>query len=104
MNTNAYRKYYKLNEAIRVQSSTKYIDYISKFSSSSSNSKTGERLLPSYKIAHMYTYSDYIYWDDPNELVERLRLLIAETSAGNENHVNEIQSIIEELREAKFIY
>ena len=48
--------------------------------------------------------TDYIYWDDPNELVERLRLLIAEVSAGNENNVNKIQSIIEELREAKIIY
>lgn len=47
---------------------------------------------------------DYVYWDDPNELVDRLRLLIAETSAGNNSHTNEIHSIIEELREANIIY
>jgi len=26
---------------------------------------------------------DYIYWDDPNELVDRLRLLISSTQAGH---------------------
>ncbi|XP_026322221.1 uncharacterized protein LOC113231895 [Hyposmocoma kahamanoa] len=44
--------------------------------------------------------TDYIYWDDPNELIERLKLLIASKSAGNNNHENEIVSIIEELKEA----
>lgn len=47
--------------------------------------------------------SDYIYWDDPNELVDRLRLLIASQMAGNNNHNNEIISIIEELWEANLI-
>ena len=30
----------------------------------------------------MNTTMDYVYWDDPNELVECLRLFIAEQSAG----------------------
>lgn len=47
--------------------------------------------------------TDYIYWDDPNELIERLKLLIASQSAGNTNHDNEILSIIEELKEAGII-
>lgn len=46
---------------------------------------------------------NYIYWDDPNELVDRLRLLMASQAAGHTNHNNEIISIIEELREAKII-
>lgn len=46
---------------------------------------------------------NYIYWDDPNELVNRLRLLIASQQAGNNSHTNEIVSIIEELREANII-
>ena len=46
---------------------------------------------------------DYIFWDDPNELVVRLRLLIASYQAGNNNHSNEINSIIEELREYNII-
>lgn len=45
----------------------------------------------------------YEHWDDPNELVERLRLLIASEQAGNTSVGNEIISIIEELREAKII-
>lgn len=45
----------------------------------------------------------YTYWNDPNELVQRLRLLISSTSAGHTGHQNEISSIIEELREADII-
>lgn len=47
---------------------------------------------------------EYKYWDDPNELVDRLRLLIASKSSGNNSHNNEIISIIEELKERRLIY
>ena len=47
---------------------------------------------------------EYVHWDDPNELVDCLRLLDAAQAAGNNNHNNEIISIIEELRETKTIY
>lgn len=47
--------------------------------------------------------AEYIYWDDPNELVERLELLIRSQQAGNTGNNNEIVSIIEELRERKII-
>ena len=47
---------------------------------------------------------DYVYyWDDPNELVDRLQLLAASYQAGNKSHTNEILSILEELREAYLI-
>lgn len=46
---------------------------------------------------------DYVHWDDPNELVERLELLIRERDSGHTNHNNEIESIIEELIEARII-
>lgn len=45
----------------------------------------------------------YEYYDDPNELVDRLRLLVASKSSGNSNHAQEINSILEELRERKLI-
>lgn len=45
----------------------------------------------------------YEYYDDPNELCERLQLLIASKGAGNTNHDQEINSIIEELRESNII-
>lgn len=41
----------------------------------------------------------YIYFDDPNELVDRLRVLYASQQSGNNAHTNEINSIIEELLE-----
>ncbi|KAL6263079.1 hypothetical protein P5V15_005880 [Pogonomyrmex californicus] len=46
---------------------------------------------------------DYVHWDDPNELVDRLRLLDASHRAGNNAHDNKMLSIIEELREAGII-
>lgn len=46
----------------------------------------------------------YTFWNDPNELVERLRLLTASKNAGHSNHNNEILSILEELRESKIIF
>lgn len=66
---------------------------------------SGAGILPRFKVARAYpTITDYVYWNDPNELVDRLRLLIAEQSAGNNAHINEIHSIIEELREDGYIY
>lgn len=48
---------------------------------------------------------EYVYWDDVNELVDRLRLLNASKLAGNsDSHDNEILAIISELREAGIIY
>jgi len=44
-----------------------------------------------------------VYWNDPNELVERLQLLLASKSAGNTGVSNEILSIFEELFEAGLI-
>lgn len=46
---------------------------------------------------------DYIYWDDINELIDRLRLLVSSTSVGHTSHHNEIISILEELEEAGVI-
>jgi len=46
---------------------------------------------------------NYVHWNDPNELVDRLRLLDASHRVGNNVHDNEMLSIIEELREAGLI-
>lgn len=46
---------------------------------------------------------EYIYWDNINELVDRLKLLIASKQAGNTSHDNEIISIVNELEEAGII-
>ncbi|KAL4119497.1 hypothetical protein QTP88_012309 [Uroleucon formosanum] len=44
-----------------------------------------------------------VYWNNPNELVERLQLLLASQAAGNTGLSNEILSIYEELYEAGLI-
>jgi hypothetical protein len=55
------------------------------------------------KESFMDMSSHYEYWDNANELVARLRLLMASQMAGNNSHNNEIYSILEELREHKII-
>lgn len=47
---------------------------------------------------------EYKFWDDPNELVDRLVLLHASLRAGNTSCANEILAVEEELREANIIY
>lgn len=47
---------------------------------------------------------EYIYWNHPSELIDRLRLLYSSKSAGHKGHDNEILSIIEELYESGIIY
>lgn len=45
----------------------------------------------------------YKYWNNANELIDRLRILVASKSAGNNSLNNEIIAIIEELREEGII-
>ncbi|CAH0381375.1 unnamed protein product [Bemisia tabaci] len=47
---------------------------------------------------------ELVYWDDPNELVQRLVLLVASKHASHTDHDREILSIVEELREADYIH
>ena len=60
--------------------------------------------LPSKKHLSSQQQPDYIYWNTPGELVDRLRLLCSSKMAGHSGHDNEIMSIIEELREEGIIY
>lgn len=43
------------------------------------------------------------HWDNPNELLSWLGLLIMSSETGNSSHRNEILNIIEELKEAAYI-
>lgn len=97
MATNAHRKDYDADKSIRRNKTIKFTRFIAPLVDSSPR-KHGKG---DQKTVHGGT--DYVYWDDPNELVDRLRLLMASQAAGNPSHSNEIISIIEELREAKII-
>jgi hypothetical protein len=93
-------------DQIQGDKSDKYNKYIKPYVKKYKQTKVGGRLITSLnplETKQYYPNTDLIYWDDLNELVERLRLLIASQNAGNTNHVNEINSIIEELTEAGVI-
>lgn len=102
--TNAHKRDFHPNGQIKGDKGSKYRliikPLITQTYKQSDEKKIGGNLptLKSYK-----SNTDYIYWDDANELIERLKLLIASKTAGNSNHDNEIISIIEELREAGII-
>ena len=117
--TNGHRMGWKKDGIIRrLRSSKKFqliikpLFHLNKNKNSPSRSSGSMKLrktfgegLPKYKIARSgYTNTDFIYYDDPNELVDRLKLLVSEQRAGNYAHTNEIHSILEELREAGYIY
>ncbi|XP_043480014.1 uncharacterized protein LOC122509820 [Leptopilina heterotoma] len=104
--TNAHKKKYSSSESIRTDKSYKYLNFISQFfpRTPTKRSSVSGSSLPKFMITNKNFQREYIYWDDPNELVDRLRLLMASQAAGNPSHNNEIMSIIEELREAKIIY
>ncbi|XP_051168539.1 uncharacterized protein LOC127286222 [Leptopilina boulardi] len=109
LTTNAHKKHYSADGDIRASKAFKFKNFIEKFlspsrKSGSDKSSLGGGIIPQYMTATDENKLDYIYWDDPNELVDRLRLLLASQAAGNSSHTNEILSIIEELREANIIY
>lgn len=112
--TNAHRRDYDSNKPIKANRGQKYLHIIKplfklrKLSTSSASSavSTKEHMSEGAGLTLNKQFkrnTDYIYWDDPNELVERLKLLIASKDAGNTGLDSEIISIIEELRENKII-
>lgn len=127
--TNAYRRNFDPNEQVQGNSSHKYVTIIGPYLQRKGITKT-KTITPLERLTEAFakpkapfrtsrttavqkgkgltlkinkSNTDYVYWDNINELVDRLRLLLASTDAGNTAHNNEILSIIEELREAKVI-
>lgn len=105
--TNVHRRDYSATKPIKSNKGLKYTKVIKPlFMKLSKNCVSTESLshgsgLPIIKKLNQNT--DYVYWDDANELVDRLKLLIASRDAGNTGLDNEIISIIEELRESGII-
>lgn len=89
--TNVHRKQFQPGNAMKGNRGYKYLKII--------RPSTGHGLM---------TYNnkpvEFVYWDDINEIVNRFRLLYASKIAGNTSVENEIESIVEELREAEVIY
>lgn len=126
--TNAVRRSYDPLQQHQGNSSHKYQFIIKKMISDSnstpvssrtrsqSSSSSGHKLLKQKKQGRGYVdnamivdnkkQSSYTYWNNPNELVERLALLVSSKNASDNSHIhdNEIASILEELREDEYIY
>lgn len=117
--TNVHRANYLPNGKLRSSKSHKYKNILSQIASRermiSAPSTLGSGMNSNYA---MQTYADQlqdaevggglllspakpnvIYWNDPNELVERPRTLYASQEAGNTGLTNEINAITEELVE-----
>lgn len=107
LKTNAHRRDFDPNKPIKSNKGMKYLYVIKPLFKLTKQRSVSEELyvsgegLPSMKKVKRDI--SYVYWDDPNELVERLKLLLASRDAGNTGLDNEIISIIEELREAGLI-
>lgn len=95
--TNAHKKFFKTNGPDRInRKNFKYTNIIAPLLKSGSGIDTNFMTLSNNP-------TNFTYWDNPNELVDRLKLLVSSSSAGHTGHRNEIISIIEELREANII-
>lgn len=96
--TSAHKKGYRQEGKVNRNKSLKYRNIIGKLFPIDSFVHTGKGLM-----TKTLTKPDVIYWDNPNELVNRLKLLVASAQAGNNGNKNEIISIISELREGGYI-
>lgn len=102
--TNAHRRDFDSKKAIKSNRGSKYLQIIKPLFKLHRNCESTENLSVGNGILKkVKSKVDYVYWDDPNELVERLKLLIASREAGNTGLDSEITSIIEELHENKII-
>lgn len=108
--TNAHRRNYSDEGQIQGNGSYKYTNIISALSIQPLAPRKPRNIKPSgRKLGYgmlMETSTnpiDYVHWNDPNELVDRLRILVASQTSGHTGHTNEIVSIIEELRESRII-
>ncbi|XP_070518834.1 uncharacterized protein [Cardiocondyla obscurior] len=97
MATNAHKRDYNSQNQVKSNKGHKYKNIIAPVLSK----KIGQGI--PYAVTLNNNKIDYVYWDDPNELVNRLRLLEASRYAGHNAHDNEILSIIEELCEVGLI-
>lgn len=103
--TNVHKRNYDPKQQVKGSKSHKYLQVIRPLTfrprSASAREPIGHGLPNSLTVRN--EPFQYVYWDDVNELVDRLRLLTASQQAGHTNHNNEILSILEELREAGVI-
>lgn len=104
--TNAHRRNFSPKKPIKSNKGSKYLNIIRPLFKHDKVHTSTESLVQGSGLSFMKQVKpnvDFVYWDDPNELVERLKLLIASRDAGNTGLDNDIISIIEELHESGYI-
>lgn len=101
--TNAHKRDYDDNGQLKGDKGKKYQEIIKPMFTRPVENKQKNGSGYNLNLKRFKKNTDFVYWDDPNELVERLKLLMASQQAGNTSHDNEIISIIEELKEARII-
>lgn len=107
IDTSAHKRNWDPSKPINSNKGFKYMNVIRPLFKFSRNNTSSMESLPRGEgielLKQVKTDTDLVYWDDPNELVERLKLLLASREAGNTGVDNEIYTIIEELYEAGII-
>ncbi|KMQ83996.1 hypothetical protein RF55_18624, partial [Lasius niger] len=102
--TKAHKRNYDAQGQLRSNGGYKYKQIIAPLMSIEPKKKvSGKAVFMPRAMTLTDNKIDYVHWDDPNELVNRLRLLNALRQAGHNAHDNKILSIIEELREVGII-
>lgn len=106
ISTNAHKKGYSEELGRHGNRSEKYRKVIATLFTPTALKPSGPSLRSQHKGTGLMRADKpiYEYWDDPNELVDRLRVLLSSANAGHQGHMNEIESIIEELREINILY
>lgn len=113
--TNVHRENYQNNGKIVHKNTNKYKTILKNFQTSPAAG--GKRKSWSGKRGGNYSENEVVFplmkklkplghftfWDDPNELVTRLKLLMASQAAGHDQHDSEILSILNELKQSGFI-
>jgi len=89
--TNTHRRNYTEHSHLRSNKGYKYRDVIA--SLLKDESTIGKGLPRAMTLSD--NAIDYVHWDEPNELMNRMRLLEASRQAGHNAHDNKILSIIE---------
>ncbi|CAH0384708.1 unnamed protein product [Bemisia tabaci] len=101
--TNAHRRDHHPHGRPNSNRSQKYRDLIKPLFATSTPRSTRKssrkKLTKGSGIKIHRAKRELVYWDDPNELVQRLVLLIASKQAGHTDHDRAILSIVEELSE-----
>lgn len=103
--TSVHRTNFSTQGKLRSNRGYKYKNIIAVIFSRAKEQSSSNNQMETYASGSGITLTqskpEVIYYDDPNELIDRLRILMASQAAGNNAHSNEINALMEELNELK---